>query len=95
MSYFNERWNHLLDLAEEVEQIIDRNGVVIFDKNENELGTEFGEHTIQRIAETRELLKLTAIMVRALEKLMDNKNEASYFANITEGLEQIVCEKTK
>lgn len=95
MSYFNGRWNHLLDLAEECEQIIERNGIIILDKNEKEMGTEFGEHTIHRIAETRELLKLTAIMVRALEKLMDNKHEPSYFAHITEGLEQIVCEKTK
>lgn len=95
MSYFNERWNHLLDLAEECEQIINRNGVTLIDKNENEIGQNFSEGTIKKIEETRELLKLTAALVRSLEKLMDTKHEPTYYATLTESIEQIVCGETK
>lgn len=95
MSYFNERWNHLLDLAEECEQIISKNGIVILDKNENEIGTEFSEGTIKKVEETRELLKLTAALVRSLERLMDTKHEPTYYATLTESIEQIVCGETK
>jgi flagellar biosynthesis/type III secretory pathway chaperone len=95
MSYFNERWNHLLDLAEECEQIINRNGVTLIDKNEREIGQDFSEGTIKKIEETRELLKLTAALVRSLEKLMDTKHEPTYYATLTESIEQIVCGETK
>jgi len=91
MKYFNERWNHLLDLAQECEDILAKNGAIIVDKNENEIGTNFGESTVKSIEETRELLKLSAVLVRALEKLMDTKHEPTYFATLTEGMEQIIC----
>lgn len=95
MSYFNERWNHMLDLAEECEQIINRNGITLIDKNEREIGQDFSEGTIKKIEETRELLKLTAALVRSLEKLMDTKHEPTYYATLTESIEQIVCGETK
>jgi hypothetical protein len=85
----------LLDLAEECEQIINRNGVTLIDKNEREIGQDFSEGTIKKIEETRELLKLTAALVRSLEKLMDTKHEPTYYATLTESIEQIVCGETK
>ena len=91
MAYFNERWNHMLDLAAECEEIVKRNGVVLLDKNEGEIGTDFSKACIERIEETTEMLKLSAVLVRALEKLMHDKNESAYFARLTEGIEQLVC----
>lgn len=91
MSHFNERWNHMLDLAAECEEIVKRNGFVLLDKNECEIGTSFSKACIERIEETTEVLKLAAILVRSLEKLMHDKNESAYFARLTEGIEQIVC----
>jgi len=85
----------MLDLAEECEQIINRNGITLIDKNEQEIGTEFSEGTVKKIEETRELLKLTAALVRSLEKLMDTKHEPTYYATLTESIEQIVCGETK
>jgi hypothetical protein len=91
MKYFNEQWKNLLDLAQECEQILERNGAIIIDKDDNELGFNFGEATVKSIEETREILKLGAALVRALEKLMDTKHEPTYFATLTEGMEQIIC----
>lgn len=85
----------MLDLAEECEQIINRNGVTLIDKNEREIGQDFSEGTVKKIEETRELLKLTAALVRSLEKLMDTKHEPTYYATLTESIEQIVCGTTK
>jgi hypothetical protein len=78
MSYFNERYKHQLDLAEEYEDILKRNGVVLFDKNDETVGVNFGKLTTNRIEEAIMLNVMCAAYNKRLEELMFHKDEQQF-----------------
>ena len=79
MSYFNQRYKHQIDLAEEYETLIKRNGVVLFDKNEEEnLGVNFGSMTINRIEEAVLMNVMCAAYNKRIEELMFHKDETQF-----------------
>jgi hypothetical protein len=79
MSYFNERYKHQLDLAEEYEKLIKRNGVVLFDPQESEnLGINFGSMALNRIEEAVLMNVLCAAYNKRIEELMFHKDEKQF-----------------
>jgi hypothetical protein len=79
MSYFNDRYKHQLDLAEEYQSLIKRNGVVLFDKNEEEnLGINFGSMTVNRIEEAILMNVMCAVYNKRIEELMSHKDEEQF-----------------
>jgi hypothetical protein len=79
MSYFNDRYKHQLDLAEEYQSLIKRNGVVLFDKNEEEnLGINFGSMTVNRIEEAILMNVMCAVYIKRIEELMSHKDEEQF-----------------
>jgi hypothetical protein len=79
VSYFNQRYKHQLDLAEEYENLTKRNGVVLFDKNEEEnLGVNFGSMTMNRIEEAVLMNVMCAAYNKRIEELMFHKDETQF-----------------
>jgi hypothetical protein len=79
MSYYNERYKHQLDLAEEYETLLNRNGVILFDKNEEEnIGVNFGKHTTNRIEEAIMMNVMCAAYNKRIEELMFHKDEQQF-----------------
>jgi hypothetical protein len=79
MSYFNERYKHQLDLAEEYEKLIKRNGVILFDKTEEQnLGVNFGSMTTNRIEEAVLMNVMCAAYNKRIEELMFHKDETQF-----------------
>jgi hypothetical protein len=78
MSYFNERYKHQLDLAEEYEDILKRNGVILFDKNDETMGVNFGKLTTNRIEEAVMLNVMCSAYNKRIEELMFHKDEKQF-----------------
>jgi hypothetical protein len=79
MSHFNQRYKHQLDLAEEYEKLIKRNGVVLFDPQESEnLGINFGSMALNRIEEAVLLNVMCAAYNKRIEELMFHKDETQF-----------------
>jgi hypothetical protein len=86
----NERYKHQLDLAEEYEDILKRNGVVLFDNKDQNLSTNFGEKTIERIEEAIMLNVRCASYNKRIEELMLNKDEQVFLDSLKADLNQYV-----
>jgi hypothetical protein len=89
MSYFNERYKHQLDLAEEYEDILKRNGVILFDKNDETMGVNFGKLTTNRIEEAIMLNVMCAAYNKRIEQLMFHKDETQFLEALANDL--ILC----
>ena len=86
MSYFNERYKHQLDLAEEYEDILKRNGVILFDKNDETMGVNFGKLTTNRIEEAVMLNVMCAAYNKRIEQLMFHKDETQFLEALANDL---------